>query len=398
MQITYSAQHLSRMFDIHLAQGDSRVKCHVFTAGFTAAEYIRGQNVDYTMEPMFNLDSPLSREDMSCFFEAFSPLAVQTSPATPTQTPATQTPATQTHVMPTHDDVYIRMEVDSSVTLAGAELDISATPAAGAEPVAETDVVFMPFSNLDSCNGMLYRTDPMVQTDRVSAAEDEDYARKLNVKKLRAMQLSVQKVDALLMAGEWSSHQGILPDGHASDEEDLTFKDLSTFEGVSDVSPQDDYVRQPFPVECHVPDTRPGNAAGFGEIPEAIVSSPAPRVRRTLPPDIQQYLDTIAPDDGRLVKVSSRPNASGHRVGMRLDLGLTRQMFEDDATVRSVGASRKIFCVTQVELTAQDTETRSLGPERMCCCGTWPLGENAGQGVHSVHRWRDCPRVKNQRR
>jgi hypothetical protein len=162
MQITYRAQHLSRMFDIHLAQGDSRVKCHVFTA----AEYIRGQNVDYTMELTFELDSPLPHEDMSCIFEAFSPLMVPTSPATPTQTPATQTPATQTHVMPTHDDVDTSMEVDSSVTLAGADLDISATPAAGAEPVAETDVVFMPFSNLACPDEMSCRTDPMVQTDR----------------------------------------------------------------------------------------------------------------------------------------------------------------------------------------------------------------------------------------
>jgi hypothetical protein len=208
----------------------------------------------------------------------------------------------------------------------------------------------------------------------------------------------VQKVDALLMAGEWSSHQGILPDGHTSDEEDLTFEDLSTFEGVSDVSPQDDYVRQPFPVECHVPDTRPGNAAGFGEIPEAIVSSPAPRVRRTLPPDIQQYLDTIAPDDSCLVKVSSRPNASGGLVYMYFNLHLTRDMFEKDTTIWLTGASRMIFYVTQVELTAQGTETRSLGPERMCCCGTWPLRENAGRAVHSVHRLRDCPHVKNQRR
>jgi hypothetical protein len=348
------------------------------------------------MELTFELDSPLPHEDMSDMFGAFTPLMVPTSPATPTQTPATQTPATQTHVMPTHDDVDTSMEVDSSVTLADADLDISATPAAGAEPVAETDVVFMLFSNLACPDEMSCRTDPMVQTDRVSAAQDEHSARKCNVEKLRAMQRSVLKVDALLTAGGWI--QDSLQDGPASDEEDPTFEDLSTFEGVYDVSPQDDYVRQPFPVECHVPDTRPGNAAGFGEIPEAIVFSPALHVRRTLPPDIEQYLDTIAPDDGRLVKVSSRPNASGHRVGMKFDLYATLKMFEDDATVRSVGVSRKIFCVTQVELTAQGTETRSLGPERMCCCGTWPLGENAGHGVHLVHRWRDCPHVKNQRR
>jgi hypothetical protein len=250
----------------------------------------------------------------------------------------------------------------------------------------ETQVVLdNPFSQLDSLDSNSCHIDAMEQ-------DSEEKARKRNVDKLRKMQRSVLQVDASLTAGGWI--QDSLQDGHASDEEDLTFEDLSTFEGVSYVSQQDDYVRQPLPVECHFPEARPGNAAGFGEIQEAIVFQPAPRVRRTLPPDIEQYLDTIAPDDGRLVKVSSRRNASGHRVGMRLDLGLTRQMFEDDATVRSVGVSRKVFCVTQVEL---GTET-SLGPERMCCCGRWPLGENAGQGVHSVHRWRDCPRVKNQRR
>jgi hypothetical protein len=311
------------------------------------------------------------------------------SPATPTQTPVTQT-----HVMPTHDSVDTSMEVGDPGMTADADPGISvrrcATHAAGAEHVAvETQVVLdNPFSQLDSLHSNSCHIDAREQNL-------EEKARKRNVEKLRNMQRSVCEVDALLTAGGWI--QNSLQDGPASDEEDPTFEDLSTFEGVSDVSPQDDYVRQPFPGECHVPDTRPGNAAGFGEIPEAIVFPPTEfRVRRTLPPDIEQYLDTIAPDNGRLVKVSSRPNASGHRVGMRLDLGLTRQMFEDDATVRSVGAWRKVFCVIQVELTAQGTETRSLGPEKMCCCGTWPLGAGITHRVSLVHRLRDCPHWRAQ--
>jgi hypothetical protein len=335
-------------------------------------------------DSVFTFEVDFEPEDMSAMLEVTWP----NSPATPTQTPVTQTPVTQTPVMPTHDSVDTSMEVgdyEMTADAPGISVHRCATHAAYAEHVAvETQVVLHnPFPQLDLG----------VSVSRLDNHHNE--ARRHNLLKFTTMICRVFDVDKELTAGGWSLHPDSPRTRPASPIQDLTFTDCSVFEGVAGVLSQDDYVRQPFPVECHVPDTRPGNAAGFGEIPEAIVFSPALRVRRTLPPDIEQYLDTIAPDDGRLVKVSSRPNASGHRVGMKFDLYATLKMFEDDATVRSVGVSRKIFCVTQVELTAQGTETRSLGPERMCCCGTWPLGENAGNAVHLVHRWRDCPRVRN---
>jgi hypothetical protein len=48
-------------------------------------------------------------------------------------------------------------------------------------------------------------------------------------------------------------------------------------------------------------------------------------VQSPLPPDIEDYLRMIAKYDRHLVKVSSRRNASGHRVCIHFDLRLTRQ-------------------------------------------------------------------------
>jgi hypothetical protein len=80
---------------------------------------------------------------------------------------------------------------------------------------------------------------------------------------------------------------------------------------------------------------------------------------------------------------------------MNLNLHLTRNMYQNDANVRSVGATRKIFCVTPVELDEYGNETRRLAPERMCCYGTWPSGVEMVHRVHQVHRLRDCPQLKS---
>ena len=79
---------------------------------------------------------------------------VPNSSVTPTQTPVAQTHVRQMPVMRTHGDVNVSMEVDDSGMPAGADVGISATPAAGAEPsgvAVETHVVSeAPFSKLDS--------------------------------------------------------------------------------------------------------------------------------------------------------------------------------------------------------------------------------------------------------
>jgi hypothetical protein len=346
------------------------------------------------MQSMFILDESDVLEDMSGMFAEFS---VPNSPVTPTQTPVTQAP-----VMLTHGDVDTSMEVDGSEMQAGADLGSSAAPAAGAEPVvAETHLVLEGrFSNLESHRDSMPRRGNLI----AQALGVSESARRFNVEKLKMMRRSVLEVDT------WGWHPDSPQHRPASPIQDLTFTDCSTFEGVGSVWSHDD---PPFQVQYHsVPDAHmmkdhhhPHLGSGselchqFHKIPEQKFFAPVQfPVQSPLPPDIEDYLRMIAKYDRHLVKVSSRRNASGHRVCMHFDLRLTRQMFEHDTTVRSTGATRKIFCVTQVELDAQGSETRRLESERMCCCGTWPLEAGVTHGVHTVHRLRDCPQVSKPRR
>ena len=237
-------------------------------------------------------DEFFEREDMSSVIAACT---WPNSPATPTQTPVTQTP-----VMPTHDSVDTSMEVRDPGMTADADPGISvrrcATHAAGAEHVAvETQVVLdNPFSQLDSLHSNSCHIDAREQNL-------EEKARKRNVEKLRNMQRSVCEVDALLTAGGWI--QNSLQDGPASDEEDLTFKDLSTFEGVSDVSPQDDYVLPNSTPQAMGTRPRPRQEAA------AVTVGDGAREARTGPRPTLMRCDT--PDTARLRTgrlLTSQPN------------------------------------------------------------------------------------------
>jgi hypothetical protein len=312
------------------------------------------------------------------------------------------------------------------VTLTQRDFSLSDTPAAGAEPpgvVVETRVVSeAPFSKLGSLQHSAikqapskFKRDPDT-SNQFAGAEYLEAALRLNTQRIETTEHYMRLDNISLLAGGWDLHPDSPEHRPASPIQDLTFTDCSMFEGVAGVS-QDDNPCSPFQVECHIQDARLGNAADFHiqdarlgnaadfhiqdarlgnaadfqKTPEPRFFSPAKFCAQSrLPPDIEEYLHIIAKDDGQFVKVSSRPTASGGLVSMYFNLHLTRQMFQNDATVRSTGATRKIFCVTQVELDAQGNETRRLASEKMCCCGTWPLGAGMTHRVHMVHRLRDC--------
>ena len=251
---------------------------------------------------------------------------------------------------------------------------LSATPASVAEPPGVTEESTAPFSKLDTleCSAIKqvpskFKRDPDL-SDPDTRTEYPEAALRLNTERIERTEHYMRLDSIALLAGAWDLHPDSPRHRPASPIEDLTFVDCSIFEGVAGV----------FTSPMHASEMLQAS-----RIREAILFPP-------LAPDIEEYLCIIAKDDGKFVKVSSRPTASGGLVYMYFNLHLTRQMFQDDATVRSTGATRKIFCVTKVELDENGNITRELSPEKMCCCGTWPLGEVVKHGVSVVHRLRDC--------